>query len=167
MIKLQEFARQMSVTDRAIQKHLKKYETELAGLFERKGKNGTWLTDEACEFLRGKMKPQSVELYDPAKDEEIKRLKERIAYLEDYAAGKEKYIVAMEAAAQMKQERIAELEQNQFLLESKLQEETNAAAEQLQQAQQLADQLEAKLREEESRPLSFMERLTGRKRINE
>lgn len=166
MIKLQEFARQQGVTDRAIQKHLKKYEDELWGLFERKGPNGTWLSEEACEFLRGKMK-QKVEIYDPSKDEEIERLKERIAYLEDYAAGKEKYIVAMEAAAQMKQERIVELERSQFLLENKLQEEADAAAEQLQQVQQLADQLAEQLKSEESRQLSFMERLTGRKRVKE
>ena len=56
MIKLQDFAKQQGVTDRAIQKHLKTYADELEGLYQRKGPNGTWLTDEACEILRGKMK---------------------------------------------------------------------------------------------------------------
>jgi len=60
MIKLQDFAKQQGVTDRAIQKHLKTYATELEGLFQRKGPNGTWLTDEACEILRSKMKQQPV-----------------------------------------------------------------------------------------------------------
>lgn len=164
MIKLQDFARQQGVTDRAIQKHLKKYENELTGLFERKGPNGTWLTEEACEFLRSKMKRPPAEVYDSSKDEEIERLKARIIELEEYAVGKEQYIATMEAAALLKQKRIDKLEENQFLLECKMQEEATAAAEQLQQAQQLADQLEAKLKEEENRPLSLMERLTGRKK---
>lgn len=60
MIKLNDFAKQQGVTDRAIQKHLKTYADELEGLYERKGANGTWLTDEACEILRGKMKQQPV-----------------------------------------------------------------------------------------------------------
>lgn len=153
----------MGVTDRAIQKHLKKYESELSGLFERRGKSGTWLSDEAIEFLRGKMKVQSVEIYDSAKDDEIVRLKERIAYLEDYAAGKEKYIIALEAATQMKQNRIEELEKNQLLLGNQLQE----GDEKLRQAQELAEQLSEQLQTEENRQLTFIERLTGKKRVKE
>ena len=60
MIKLQDFARQQGVTDRAIQKHLNTYAEDLEGLYERKGPNGTWLTDEACEILRSKMKQQPI-----------------------------------------------------------------------------------------------------------
>ena len=67
MIKLQDFAKQQGVTDRAIQKHLKTYAEELEGLYERKGPNGTWLTDEACEILRSKMKqaPPAIFEEDP------------------------------------------------------------------------------------------------------
>ena len=43
MIKLQDFAKECGVTDRAIQKHLVKYADELNGLYERKGPNGTCL----------------------------------------------------------------------------------------------------------------------------
>lgn len=65
MIKLQDFARQQGVTDRAIQKHLSKYADELEGLFQRKGPNGTWLTDEACEILRSKMKQAPATIFEP------------------------------------------------------------------------------------------------------
>lgn len=161
MIKLQDFARQMGVTDRAVQKQLKKYETELAGMFERRGKNGTWLSDEAAGFLRRRMKTQAVEIYDPVKDVEIERLKERIAYLEKYATGKEQYIATMEIASQAKQMRIEELEKNQLLLEEKSEEERRAAEEKLQEVQNRVDQLEAEI----SRPLSFIERITGKRKM--
>lgn len=64
MIKLQDFARECGVTDRAIQKHLKTYAAELDGLYERKGQNGTWLSDEACQILRSKMKTQPIVVGD-------------------------------------------------------------------------------------------------------
>ena len=64
MIKLQDFATLQGVTDRQIQRLISKYPEELEGLYQRKGPNGTWLTDEACEILRGKMKQQAVVVYD-------------------------------------------------------------------------------------------------------
>lgn len=64
MIKLQDFAALQGVTDRQIQRLIAKYPEELNGLYQRKGPNGTWLTDEACEILRGKMKQQAVVVYD-------------------------------------------------------------------------------------------------------
>ena len=70
MIKLQDFANQQGVTDRAIQKHLKTYAEELEGLYQRKGPNGTWLTDEACEILRSKMKQAPVTVFEASEQEE-------------------------------------------------------------------------------------------------
>lgn len=64
MIKLQDFARECGVTDRAIQKHLKTYADELEGLYQRKGPNGTWLTEEACEILRSKMRQNPIVIGD-------------------------------------------------------------------------------------------------------
>lgn len=69
MIKLQDFARQMGVSDRAIQKHLKNHESELEGHFERKGTNGTWLDDFAQNFIRERMKQQPVVVYDDSASE--------------------------------------------------------------------------------------------------
>lgn len=60
MIKLQDFARQSGVSERQVHRLVKKYESELEGLMERKGHNGTWLSDEACEVLRSHMKQQPV-----------------------------------------------------------------------------------------------------------
>ena len=77
MIKLQDFARECGVTDRAIQKHLKTYAEELEGLFQRKGPNGTWLTDEACEILRSKMRQQPLAVFEA--DPRIGQLEHELA----------------------------------------------------------------------------------------
>lgn len=109
MIKLQDFAREMGVTDRAIQKHLKKYEAELEGLFERKGPNGTWLTDEACEILRGKMKQQPIAIFE--EDPRIERLETRVRELEGRLDEKEKLLALSQEQVQRSQEKVAELQE--------------------------------------------------------
>lgn len=75
MIHLHDFAQQQGVTDRAIQKHLKKYAADLEGLYERKGPNGTWLSDEACEILRSKMKQQPITIMESSDVEKELRKK--------------------------------------------------------------------------------------------
>ena len=60
MIKLQEFAQSCCISDRQVQRLIKKYESEISGRFERRGHNGTWLDETACNFLRSKMKKQPI-----------------------------------------------------------------------------------------------------------
>ena len=108
MIKLQDFARQQGVTDRAVQKLLKKYEAELAGTFERKGPNGTWLTDEACEILRSKMKQQPLTVYD--EDPRVGQLQERVADLERRIDEKDKLLAIANQQVQDSQGKVAELQ---------------------------------------------------------
>lgn len=83
MKKLQDFAREMGVTDRMIQKHLRKYATELEGHYERKGPNGTWLDDEAQDIIRSKMRQAPVAIFeeDPRvnrQQKEIEDLREQL-----------------------------------------------------------------------------------------
>lgn len=111
MIKLQDFARQMGVTDRAIQKHLKKYAAELEGLYQRKGPNGTWLTEEACEILRNKMRQQPAAVTDAESTRELERLRREL----------EAALKANAALSKWKADNamlIAGAEQNRLLLES-------------------------------------------------
>ena len=99
MIKLQDFARERGVTDRAIQKHLKTYAKELEGLYERKGPNGTWLSEEACEILRSKMKtPPPPVLFD--EDPRVKGLQERVRELEEMLSEKDKMLTLSQKATQ-------------------------------------------------------------------
>ena len=108
MIKLQDFARQQGVTDRAIQKHLKTYAEELDGLFQRKGPNGTWLTEEACEILRSKMKQAPVTVFEP--DERVNELMKRVKVLEERLERKEVLLTASQETAQKAQDRVLELQ---------------------------------------------------------
>ena len=110
MVKLQDFAQSMGVTDRAIQKHIKKYAEELDGLIERKGPNGTWLTDEACELLRSKMKQQSIAVFD--EDPRLKELQDRVRELEARVDKKEQLLAIAQEQVQRAQER-ADLLQEQ------------------------------------------------------
>lgn len=75
MIKLQDFARECGVTDRTIQKHLKNHEAELTGHYQRRGKNGTWLDEEAQDFIRGLMIQQPVVVGDMEQYRENQQLK--------------------------------------------------------------------------------------------
>ena len=55
-IKLQDFAKELGITDRQLQKHLKNNENELEGHFVRHGRGpagGTTLDEYAQDFLRG------------------------------------------------------------------------------------------------------------------
>lgn len=170
MIKLQEFARQQGVTDRAIQKHLKKYSAELDGLFERRGPNGTWLTDEACEILRSKMKTLQGELYDQSKDLKIKELEDCIADLKKEIDSKKKYILALEAARIKDLDKLTAAEEAQKLLEEKRDKDIEDALEKqrkeldvehegelIQKEKELTEEFEKKMNEERTRKLDFKE----------
>lgn len=108
-IKLQEFAKQQGVTDRQVQRLLKKYEAELEGLFERKGPNGTWLTDEACELLRGKMRQQPIAVFE--EDPRVQRLEERVRELEMQVSEKDKMLSLAHQQVQASQEKVAQLQE--------------------------------------------------------
>lgn len=109
MIKLQDFARECGVTDRAIQKHLKTYAGELEGLYQRKGPNGTWLTDEACEILRSKMKQLPPAVIDGETVRENDELKMRIRELEARLSEKEKLVEMAQRRADALQEKVSQV----------------------------------------------------------
>lgn len=110
MIKLQDFARQQGVTDRAIQKHLKTYAAELEGLFQRKGPNGTWLTEEACNILRSKMKQAPITIMEP--DARVGELMDRIKELENRLDEKDKLLILSQGTAQAAQEQVLKLQED-------------------------------------------------------
>ena len=134
MLKLQDFSRQQGVSDRQVQRLLKKYESELEGLFERKGPNGTWLTDEACEFLRGKMKQQPLTVFE--EDPRLQVLEARVRELEGKLDRKEEMLMVA-------QEQVQRAQENVNLLQGKVDE-----IKQLEAAAELHDR-ELKLKDEE------------------
>lgn len=78
MIKLQDFAHQKGVTDKAIYKHLNKHREQLEGHYEKRGKNGTWLDDFACQYISDLMVSNPVVVDDGTLQRfqaEVERLK--------------------------------------------------------------------------------------------
>lgn len=198
MIKLQDFARECGVTDRAIQKHLKTYAAELEGHFERKGPNGTWLDEEACQILRSKMKQLPPAVIDGETLRENDKLKKRVDELETRLSDKERLLALAQQQVQTAQDRVNELQLQAgkvLALEERLEgtkaeqkakaeeyahglaqaaQEAAEAVRAAQAAQELAEAEKkareaaeaeaADLREELARPLTWKERLFGRKR---
>ncbi len=167
MIKLQDFARQQGVTDRAIQKHLKKYEDELEGLFERKGPNGTWLTEEACDRLRSKMKQQPIVIGEAQHLDEIERLraeldkcKDKIIALHEEHDSYVKHTTDLLNAAAENQRLLdsskAEKEKLQKVMEEQKAENEKLRNE-LTQAQEQAKQNAEDLEDEKTRKIPFKE----------
>lgn len=135
MIKLRDFARERGVTDRQVQRLLKKYEAELTGQFERRGQNGTWLTDEACNFLIGKMKTSPVVVGDGEQlREQMQLRKENDALLRE---NKELWRQIAELNQQLRLAAEEKAEQTKLLADAE------AAKEQLEQTRQELDSFKA------------------------
>lgn len=107
MIKLQDFARERGVTDRQIQRLLQKYAAELKGLYERKGVNGTWLTDEACDILCSKMKTPPPAPFQ--EDPRVAVLEQKLAEVTLQLREKDKLLTLSQKTAQEAQNKVAEL----------------------------------------------------------
>lgn len=98
MIKLQDFAHSRGVTDKAVYKHLNKHKEELQEHIEKRGKNGTWLDDYACDFISNLMISNPVVLGDSQQQQEIDQLKKKNEELMD------KLLMAQEVIINMKDE---------------------------------------------------------------
>lgn len=171
MIKLQDFATHQGVTDRQIQRLLKKYADELEGLYQRKGPNGTWLTEEACEILRGKMKQAPITVINES--EQVSFLQqENKKLLEALNLAKDKIILLQEQNTQISLEnaRIALLEAD-IGEKDKILEETRKTVQKAQDEltetrKQFEDEvylLKQELEAEKNRKLTLKERLFGKK----
>lgn len=135
MIKLRDFARERGVTDRQVQRLLKKYETELTGQFERRGQNGTWLTDEACNFLIGKMRTSPVVVGDEQQlREQVQLRKENDELMRE---NKELWRQIAELNQQLRLAAEEKAEQTKLLADAE------AAKEQLEQTRQELDSFKA------------------------
>lgn len=160
MVKLQDFARQLGVTDRQVQRLLHKYENEFEGLIERKGNNGTWLSDEACDLLRGKTRQQPIGIYDGRADElkeQIREQKEKLDKQDARLAELTKEIIfthhRIDTLNQMYQKAVEDANKQKQLAEKASDEEARAdreAARADQEASARAD-AEARARSEAER----------------
>lgn len=162
MIKLQDFATQQNVTERQIYRLLQKYADELQGLYERRGQNGTWLTDEACEILHSKMRQQPVIVSDGSLARQAEELKAKnLELLEELHTVQADMIELQKQNTKLIAEtaRISLLEADNDVKTQKL----AAADDEKQQLQAEITQLRQQLESEKQRPLTLRERFFGRK----
>lgn len=162
MTKLQDFAAQQNVTERQIYRLLQKYADELQGLYERRGQNGTWLTDEACEILHSKMRQQPVVVSDGSLARQTEELKAKnLELLEELHAVQADMIELQKQNTKLIAEtaRISLLEADNDVKAQKL----VTADEEKQQLQAEIEQLRQQLESEKQRPLTLRERFFGRK----
>lgn len=118
MIKLQDFAISKGVTDKAIYKHLNKHKVELDGHYEKRGRNGTWLDEFACDFISNLMINSPIVLGDSQQQQEIDQLKRKNDELTD------KLIKAQEIMLSMKDEMVnLQIENSSLRLKIEHQEE--------------------------------------------
>lgn len=177
MIKLQDFARDCGVTDRAIQKHLKKHEKALEGHFHRRGPNGTWLDETAQDYIRSLMKETPVVVSDAT------LLREKAELQEKYSMALEQIVFLQQQNKQLEleNEKIKLLEaQNDDLsadneaqrvkiaeIEKKAVEEVKKAKEELEQEKKHFEDekhlLQNEIKAEKNRKLTIKERWLGRK----
>ena len=171
MKKLQEFARECGVTDRAIQKHLKNHENELKGHFLRKGKNGTWLDEFAQEYIRQRMTIKAVAVADNEMINEIEELRNKVKELEDKIERKDIIIESQQQREYEKDKLLAEAAKNQLLLEERteeikelkdaLKEAREDAEYKVKESNQRAFQAEQKVKEQQSELDKFEKTLFG------
>lgn len=162
MTKLQDFAAQQNVTERQIYRLLQKYADELQGLYERRGQNGTWLTDEACEILHSKMRQQPVIVSDGSLARQAEELKAKnLELLEELHTVQADMIELQKQNTKLIAEtaRISLLEADNDVKTQKL----AAADDERQQLQAEITQLRQQLESEKQRPLTLRERFFGRK----
>ena len=162
MTKLQDFAAQQNVTERQIYRLLQKYADELQGLYERRGQNGTWLTDEACKILHSKMRQQPVIVSDGSLARQAEELKAKnLELLEELHTVQADMIELQKQNTKLIAEtaRISLLEADNDVKTQKL----AAADDEKQQLQAEITQLRQQLESEKQRPLTLRERFFGRK----
>ena len=162
MTKLQDFAAQQNVTERQIYRLLQKYADELQGLYERRGQNGTWLTDEACEIIHSKMRQQPVVVSDGSLARQTEELiAKNLELLEELHTVQADMIELQKQNTKLIAEtsRISLLEADNDVKAQKL----ITADEEKQQLQAEIEQLRQQLESEKQRPLTLRERFFGRK----
>lgn len=128
MIKVQDFATKYGVTDRQVQRLLKKYEDEITGHFERKGPNGTWIDETGEKILRSKMRQAPIVLHDSEVGQKLARLEQENEEL------KNKLIIALEKV-QEQQVLLDDDKKSQLMLQA-AEEQVKKTARELTEAHQ-------------------------------
>lgn len=169
---VKDFAKELGCSDSIVYRHIRNHREELGDRIIKKAKQ-TWITEEGQEFIRGLMIQQPIVISEAGFAQSLEQLERENSVLKDK-------LITMHETLQAAQLQIEEGRRAQLALEASrvekealqtARDEYQAKAEQtaLEAAQerQRAEEAEAeaqRLREELDRPLSFLERLRGRRK---
>ena len=169
---VKDFAKELGCSDSIVYRHIRNHREELGDRIIKKAKQ-TWITEEGQEFIRGLMIQQPIVISEAGFTQSLEQLDRENSVLKDK-------LIAMHETLQAAQLQIEEGRRAQLALEAAegekktltaSRDEYKAQAEQTAQeaAQERlrADKAEEEarlLREQLDRPLTFMERLRGRRK---
>ena len=169
LISLKDYAAMHNISYEAVRQQVVRYADDLQGHIVKNGRQQL-LDDVAVAFLDEKRQKNPVSIIQMDKDQEIEDLhRENENLLRKIAVQADK----IAELAQWKADQavlIAEATHKQLLLDEKakeldiLEDSLKESERRLQEAKERADQLQKRLHEEENRPLSLIERITGKKK---
>ena len=163
LIRVREFADECGCTPQNIYLHLKNYAAELEG-HTHKGRRGILLDAYAQDFIRQAMYPKEL-----STDNSVQKLQEEVADLRAalFKAGQQNLELAAKLAETegARDRALIDAGQYQKLLAESTQEK-EAREQELAAARQEAQQVKEDLQAEKTRKLTFLERLTGRKKAS-
>ena len=167
-VSLKAYAEQKRVSYEAVRQQVIRYKKELGNHIIRDGRQ-QFLDEEAVAFLDEKRQKNPVTVIQQDKNEQIEALEEQVKQLLMKTAAQADRIAELSEWKAEKAVDIAGAEQQKLLLEERtkrveqLESTAREAEDKLRQAEKRTRQLE----EEINRPLSFRERLTGKRRTQE
>ena len=169
---VKDFAKELGCSDSIVYRHIRNHREELGDRIIKKAKQ-TWITEEGQEFIRGLMIQQPIVISEVGFTQSLEQLERENSVLKDK-------LIAMHETLQAAQLQIEEGRRVQLALEASEDEkktltvsrdEYKAQAEQTAreaaQERLRADKAEEDariLREQLDRPLTFLERLRGRRK---
>ena len=171
-ISIKDYAKQKGVTYEAIRKQISRYKNELEGHIVVDHRRQL-LDETAVAILDKHREGNPVIVYQQDKDEELQNLrdennnllKQTVALLNENKALIEKagQIKLLEADNEAKAQKLADAEKSAQSANLKLSEATKAFEDKEQQLQAEIEQLRQQLSDEKERPLTWRERLFGKK----
>lgn len=169
---VKDFAKELGCSDSIVYRHIRNHREELGDRIIKKAKQ-TWITEEGQEFIRGLMVQQPIVVSEAGFAQSLEQLEKENSVLKDklitmhetlqaaqlqIEEGKRAQL-ALEAAEDEKKTLTASMDEYKVLADKAAQE----AAQERQRAEE-AEEEARRLREQLDRPLTFMERIRGRRR---
>lgn len=161
MITIKEYATRKGVSHQSIYKMIQTHLEELEPHIVQRGRT-RYLTDAAVEIMEQyrETSPQVIESYNDAA--RIKELEDQIKRLLSEKSVLQEKLTAVSEWKAEKAEQLAEMKYKDLLLEDKS-KKLDELDQQYHSEKERADKLHLELQQEVNRPLTWKERLTGRK----